>query len=460
MSSNLNLKFMIRLAKIYLSDINRLWSFDEEKLKKYQDKSFRKMVKYAYTVPMYHDKYKKAGIHPDDIKVIEDIEKLPFITKNDLRSNYPDKIIPSDFKSDDGFILSTSGSTGKPVFIYVDRFAAVKSLFAFIRVLKAYGGHWKKSKSCLIIDVEPGSAENAFFSESVMPFVNKIISLDHIKYIHLGEKPEKIMKELNEFQPEFIGTDPNMLRQLAYLKQNGHGKNVNPKYIGSGGSMLDEYTKRYVENAFDTRVFDIYGTTEGGPIGFECVEGGCYHIHSDFVYLEFLDGENKPVPFDNPGYTVITKLYGGGTPIIRYTGIDDIAVPISKKTSCGITSQMIKHIEGRPSELIYLPNEKTLSPLSVTGIPAKVMEHFNSYKIKQFQIVQHDLDDVEILIVIDEKQRNQGVKPKEMLDELQKRFSKSIGNKVKVRVTETDFIQKDARSDYIKVIVSKIKKKI
>jgi phenylacetate-CoA ligase len=458
MSSFIDPKFLYNLAKNYLSDINRPWSYDKEKLRKYQDKQLRKIVKYAYTVPMYRDKYKKAGVHPEDIHGINDIGKLPFITKDDLRNNYPENIKPYNFKTKDGFTISTSGSTGKPVFIYIDRFAAIKSLLAFIRVLKAYGGDWRTTKSCLIIDVEPGSAENAFFSESLMPFAKKFISMDHVKYLHLGEKPEKIIKELNFFQPEFLASDPNMLRQLAYLKHNGQGKNVQPKFIGSGGSTLDEYTKKYVEKAFNTRVFDIYGTTEGGPIGFECVDGNFFHIHSDYVYMEIIDDNNKNIPFNKPGHTVITKLYGKGTPIIRYTGIDDLVVPIDKKTSCGITSKLIKHIEGRTSELIYLPNGKTLSPLSVTGIPAKAMEFFNSYKIKQFQIVQHDLDDVEILVVIDEKQRNKGVMVEELIDELQKRFQQKIGKSVKVRVTETDHIQKDARSDQIKVIVSKIKK--
>lgn len=458
MSKIVNPKFLYNLAKNYLSDINRLWDFNEEQLRKYQDKQLRKIVRYAYNVPLYHDKYKKQGIYPNDIKGINDLKKLPFITKDDLRNNYPKNIIPTNFKEKDGFTISTSGSTGKPVFIYIDRFAAIKSLLAFIRVLKAFGGNWKNTKSCLIIDIEPGSAENAFFSESLMPFAKKFISMDHVKYLHLGEKPEKIMKELDDFQPEFLATDPNMLRQLAYLKQNGFGKKVTPEFIGSGGSTLDEYTRNYVENAFKTRVFDIYGTTEGGPIGFECREEKIFHIHSDYVHMEILDENNQPVEYNKPGHTVITKLYGKGTPIIRYTGIDDIVIPVDTKTSCGITSQLIKQVEGRTSELIYLPNGKTLSPLSITGIPAKVMEHFKSYKIKQFQIVQLDLDEIEILIVIDEKLRNKGVTTKDLIKELQKRFKEKIGKEVNLRVTETDNIQKDSRTNQIKVIISKIKK--
>jgi len=101
--------FLLRIAKSYLSDVDRIWHIDSKKLKQYQDKAFRRIVKYAYTVPLYHEKYKKAGIHPNDIKGIGDIEKLPFITKDDLRENYPDRIIPKGFDTEHNFLLSTSG---------------------------------------------------------------------------------------------------------------------------------------------------------------------------------------------------------------------------------------------------------------------------------------------------------------------------------------------------------------
>jgi len=120
---------------------------------------------------------------------------------------------------------------------------------------------------------------------------------------------------------------------------------------------------------------------------------------------------------------------------------------------------MIKQIEGRSTDLIILPNGKTLSPLTLTGIPSKIMEDFNSYKIKQFQIIQHEIDQIEILIVIDEKQRNIGVKVKDLLKEIEKRASRKIGKDINVTVTETDHIQKDVRSDYVKVVISKINQK-
>ena len=85
------------------------------------------------------------------------------------------------------------------------------------------------------------------------------------------------------------------------------------------------------------------------------------------------------------------------------------------------------------------------------------MDKFNSYKIKQFQIIQHDKTHVEVLIVIDEALRTTGISVDKLLEELQNRFSERIGSGVLVSVRETDAIQKDARSDYVRVVVSKVK---
>ena len=452
--------FLLRIVSIYLSDVNRLWHIDFDKLKKYQDKSFSNVVKYAYTVPMYYKKYKEHGIHPRDITKIDDIKKLPLISKDDLRKNYPDNIVPNGFNKNQGFRISTSGSTGKPVFVYYDIFSAIKSLMAFVRELKAYGGIWNKSKVAMVVDTSVGSFENAIFKSSASPFIKKFISLNNIKFIDIGEKPEDVIKKVDEFKPDFLGSDPNMLLKLSYLKNHGFGKNIKPIHVFSGGAMLDGYTRSYVENAFGTKVFDTYGTTEAGPIAFECIKSGYYHVHSDFVYLEVLDKEGQDVGYDESGKIVTTKLFIGGTPIIRYTGFDDFVKIVDKKTSCGINSQIIKQIEGRYTDLFVLPDGHILSPLTVTGIPAKIMDDFQTYKIKQFQIIQNKIDEIEILVVIDERLRNVGPSVKNILNELKVRFSKNIGHGVNILVHEVDSIEKEGSQEYFKVVISKVKPKL
>jgi phenylacetate-CoA ligase len=448
-----NPAFLLNIARNYLADINRIWKLDKDGLKRYQDKAICKIVDFAYTVPIYKKKYKSYNVYKHDIKGIDDIYKLPFITKNDLREYYPDYIIPKESKKKYGHFVSTSGSTGKPVFIYIDLFTSIRSLIAFARVLKTLEGSWRKSRIILIIDSRPGSIENTWFVDNGIPFLKKFTKLENIKYLDIGLKPEKIIQDINKFNPDFIGSDPNMLRQLSYLKKIGLGEDIQPNYIFSGTSILDKYTKNYIENAFNSKVIDTYGTTEGGPIAFQCINGN-YHVNSDFVFLEFLDDENKKVTFNTPGQLVITKLYGYGTPIIRYNGVDDIVTPTNINCNCGITTQIIKQIEGRSTDLILLPSGKTLSPLILTGIPAKIMDDSNSYKIKQFQIIQRKIDELELLVVIDEKLRDVGIPINDLFIEMKKRISRKIGNEINVKITETDKIQKDVRSDHVKVVSS------
>ena len=77
--------FFSKVAKSYLFDLPRLTIIDNAKLRKYQNKQIRKMIKFAYSVPMYHDIYKKAGVYPDDIKGIDDLSKLPTVSKLDFK---------------------------------------------------------------------------------------------------------------------------------------------------------------------------------------------------------------------------------------------------------------------------------------------------------------------------------------------------------------------------------------
>jgi len=106
-------------------DINRLKKFDGEALKKYQDKAFKNIVKYAYTVPLYHDKYKKYGVHPDDITGIGDKKKLPMVSKHDFKDYYPNGIISSKTPKDQLIKISTSGTTGKSLSLYGDMYDVV-----------------------------------------------------------------------------------------------------------------------------------------------------------------------------------------------------------------------------------------------------------------------------------------------------------------------------------------------
>ena len=214
-----------------------------------------------------------------------------------------------------------------------------------------------------------------------------------------------------------------------------------------------------IEKAFDTKILDNYGSTEGGPMAFECIKCSGYHVNPDYCYLEFLDGNDNDVPYETPGRLVVTRLYGYGTPIIRYTGLEDIVTPTDPDNDCELTAtQRIKNIGGRSMEIIRLPNGKTILPFHVTTIPASVMDDYSTYKIKQFQIIQHKIDNIEVMVVIDKRLRDEGPSVKVILDELDNRFKKVLGSEVNIIIREVKEIPKDKDINFVKVVVSKIKK--
>ena len=142
--------FLSKVIKSYLIDVNRLNRLSNEQLRRYQDKRLRKMVKFAYTVPIYHDKYKKAGIHPDDIRGIKDIKKIPTVSKYDFKEYFPDGIVSQKTDKNKLIKVSTSGTTGKSLTIYVDMFEIVVALFVYMRSLNENGIDWRKDKLSII----------------------------------------------------------------------------------------------------------------------------------------------------------------------------------------------------------------------------------------------------------------------------------------------------------------------
>ena len=424
---------LLKLLKDYLYDVDIVWKKSYEEIKKLQLKRLRRMIKYAYDVPLYHKKYREAGIKPDDIKSMEDIKKLPPITKGDIRRNFPHGIIPSNFTSK-AIKLATSGSTGKPVVIYSDYSTVMKNIIAYIRILKAYGAKWNKTRITVIGDLAYGTAGYAAFASPLPSFIMKVLLLKNLQLISIDEEVTEMAEKIAEFEPEFLNGYPGILHILAMLKvEKGIGKNISPSYISSSGGVLDDATRRYIEDAFNARVFDVYEATESGSVAFECKEGG-YHIHSDMVYVEVVDENMEDVAPGEIGRAIITRLYGKGTPIIRYTGMDDY-IRASERCLCGINTDCIGRVEGRRAHAIVTPAGKIISPLSFTYIPSEVMQEENFYGIKQFQIVQESVDKVVIYVV--PKERNK--KLDKIYEKIKKRYEERFEG-IRIEIKETDKI--------------------
>ena len=441
MNSFNNPIFLLKVLKSYLVDIDRLRRFSDEKLKRYQDKRFRKIVKFAYTVPLYHDKYKKEGIHPEDIRGTKDIKKLPMVSKYDFKKYYPDGIVSSKIDKNKLIEVRTSGTTGKSLSIYVDMFDIVFGLFGYIRSIKEHEIDWRKDKLSIIADFAPHTVESGYIHRGLQPRLSSNFFFKNIQWLNTNDPPEMVIKEINKFKPDFIGGYVGMLGHLALLKEKGEGKDISPRVIATTGSPLSDSLKELMNKSFNAEIFQSYGSTESGPIAFQCKKGK-YHVMSDFVYLEYLKN-GKPIKSGEAGKIVLTKLFGIGTPIIRYDAINDIVAPYHKECSCGLSGDLISRIYGRDDISLYTPDGKIILPASFGEIFSKVLYKLKTNKLKDAIIIQHSLKKIELRVVIDEKQRNIGPSVEEIFSVLRNGLQSKIGPDVEIITKEVKKIDRE-----------------
>jgi len=433
----------IPLLKNIIFDPGRINRLKPNQMKTYRDKVFRKIVKYAYTVPLYHERYKKAGVHPSDLKGIDDIVKLPMISKNDMRENFPDNIIPIDCNKDKKYVICTGGTTGKSISIYTDFYTIGKAGSAIIRDLKQFDLNWKKAKLAHIGNFNQCRVD-LVSKEQFHKYLDFNIVKDKRLDIDVSTPTIEIIKKLDEFKPDMILSYPAIFQHLAFLKRKGYGKNVNPRVLYSAGSILDSYTKKYAQDAFGCPLLNTYQSVEAhGVIATECIEGN-WHVNWDFYNVEAIDENGELVAPGERGHLVITRMWGKGTPIVRYTGMDDwVRINPLKKCKCGLTTPVIEGgVEGRKRANIVLPSGRIFPPGAFCFVEPVLTKH-KSFMVKQYQIRQNKVDEIDILLVIDEDLRDVGVSVAVIKKDIKENYEKKVGPEVTVNIKEVDEIKND-----------------
>ncbi len=440
--------FLCNLAKYNLG-VNRPWKLSYEEMDVYRSKSLKKMIRYASEVPLYKDKFENANLNPSEIKDINDVKKLPIVTKQDLRNYKVPGTLHPNFNKDKAYKVDTSGSTGEPVSIYKDMSMIAAELTTMLRMFKSYNLDVRNSKTSNIGDFSlPDSYDEECLQKGAYEKLGFLspVRKGSMQSLFAGEDVSKIMKKLEAYEPDLIVGYPGTLIGLMVLKAEGKGENLNPKYVVSSGGVLDKYTKKRIEDLFDTRVLDLYAATESGTVGFECLNGN-YHIQSDYVNIEAIDEKENRVPAGEHGHIVITRLYGKGTPILRYTGMNDYVTLLDEKCDCGMHTPLIKKVEGRSADSIVLPNGRIFPAATFTLIPGEVAQDFGVDIIQRFQIIQHKKEELKILIVINEKERDKVKSVDKVLEEIKNRYQKIVGKEVNINIIEVDKVEKDKRSE-------------
>ena len=320
-----------------------------EELKKLQSEKLVKQVKHVYeNVPYYRDLMDKKGVTPDDIHGIEDLYKLPFLTKADLRDAYPYGLLAKPL-SDCVRIHSTSGTTGRRVVAFYTQHDVDLWEECCARAIVAVGG--TKDDVCQVAygyGLFTGGAGLHGGSHKVGCLTLPMSS----------GNTDRQLQFMMDLGATILCCTPSYAAYLGEsLKEKGFTADQIPLKAGIfGAEPWTEEMRRNIEETLGIKAYDIYGLTEtSGPgVSFECEEQTGMHINEDHFLAEIIDPETGEVlPEGSKGELVFTALDKEAFPLLRYR-TRDICVLSRKPCSCGRTHIKMSKPMGRSDDMMII----------------------------------------------------------------------------------------------------------
>lgn len=391
----------------------------------------QKQVKRVYEkVPFYKEKFDEAGFHPDDLKTLEDIRKIPFTTKADLRDAYPFGL----FAVDDDEIIeihSTSGTTGTPVVSgYTQKDIDIWGECTARAIAMAGGDKNSKIQNSYGYGLFTGG-----------------FGIDHgAKYMGATVIPmsagntARQLKIMEDFKSDILTCTPSYAMYLAEsLEKEGYtAEDISLKGGIFGAEMWTEEMRKSLEEKLGITAHNIYGLTElmGPGVAAECKYQTGLHIQEDHFYPEIIDSETGEVLGDDKeGELVLTNLTREGMPVIRFR-TKDITTLRRDECPCGRTTVRMDRITGRSDDMLKIkgvmvyPYQIETAILQIEGLTANYQIHVSR---------PHTLDEVEIKVETSPEVFSDEMKKIEQFERMvARKIQSAIGISVDVTLVEPE----------------------
>ncbi|MDR2346210.1 MAG: hypothetical protein LBE18_09105 [Planctomycetaceae bacterium] len=349
-----------------------------------QTLKMREVIYHAYnTCKFWQERFDSLNLKPDDIRELDDLQKLPILTKTDLRMRLDDMISSkySDLSKLTRF--TTSGSTGVSVTVYADEECTQFKRAATLRSDEWTG--WQRGERIAAIWGNPKLRQDFFGIIRNLLLERYYTFLDTLKMDE--QSMDKFTKQLLRYSPGMLfGHAHSLYLYAKYLQLKHPDVKIKPHGILSTCMVLHDFERKLIKEVFDCRVTNRYGCEEVSLIACECELCNGLHVNSDALYVELLDKSGNPVQVGEPGFVVVTDLYNYAMPLIRYN-IGDSAIWTDRKCPCGRTLPMFERIEGRVADYIVTDKGEYVSGISLTENFACQVDG-----IVQLQIIQEDIN--------------------------------------------------------------------
>jgi phenylacetate-coenzyme A ligase PaaK-like adenylate-forming protein len=320
--------------------------------------------------PFYRRRFLDLGITPADIRSEDDLARIPVTTREDLRE--AENLIARGFEKARLKHSLTSGSTGRRTTSYFDADAWMM------------GKHLLKLRARFACGVRPWD-RIALLQETQSAAASSTL-LGRTRSFSIHRPIAVLLPELQAFAPSVLYGFPGHLLRVGRAAANG----LKPRLVFTSGEMLDELTRSGIEEAFGTRVLDVYGCTEVKEIAWECPRREGYHVNADWLLLEVQPA--GPNDAGRRGALLVTCLYNRAMPLLRYQ-IGDTGELLERACGCGRGLPLARPTLGRSVDYISLKDGTLVPPYDLTCAIEDVAG------MRQYQIVQRTLDRLEVLIV-------------------------------------------------------------
>ncbi|WP_049927879.1 phenylacetate--CoA ligase PaaK [Halopiger goleimassiliensis] len=362
-----------------------------EELRALQSERLRETVRHAYeNVPFYRERLEEAGIGPDDVDGIDDIQNLPFTTKEDFRDEYPDGL----FAVDDDELLrihASSGTTGKPKIVAYTE----SDLELWDEVM---------ARSLAAAGIEPGETfQNAYGYGLFTGGLGFHGGAEErgLTVVPTGSGNTQRQVELaRDLESDAIGCTPSY---ALYFAETAAGMGVDPRELPLstvlyGAEPCTEPMREEIENRLGATGIENYGLSEliGPGVAVECHEAqDGMHVWEDHFYPEVVDPRTgEPLPEGEEGELVLTSLSKEALPVLRYrTG--DLTTLTAEKCDCGRTMVRMDSVTGRADDLLIVRGVN-LYPSQIEDVVLEFDEIAPHYRIDLYR--ENALDRMELTV--------------------------------------------------------------
>lgn len=350
-------------------------TLDRESLLAMQLERLRMTVDQALKTPFYKRKLTKAGISSgNDIRTLDDIKKIPFTTKDDLREAYPYGLLSIDM-NDVIRLHTSSGTTGTPTVIYHSRSDIENWTELMARCFVSVGVHkGDVFQNMTTYGLFTGGLGFHYGGERVGVLVIPASS---------GNTRRQLML-MRDFGTTVVHVTPSYLLHLSTsIQEHGYQRSdfkLRKAFLGA--EPYSEETRKKLEEMLQIEAYNSYGLSEmNGPgVAFECVYKDGMHVWEDNYFMEIIDPDSlEGVEAEQEGEIVFTTLMRTATPLLRYR-TRDLSHVYGGKCSCGRTHRRIARIKGRSDDMLII-NGVNVFPSQIEDVIMKIPDVGTNYLI-------------------------------------------------------------------------------